>query len=163
MTNTSDNTSDKRISESDQALALWYRSGLRFTCTGCGACCTGTGRVWLSEEEVIEMAERLDIVVDEFVSQSVDREAGRWALREDPQTGDCTFLQGGRCTAYKARPRQCRTFPWWPSTLESQATWAEAKRVCEGIDHSESTLVPLSEIQSELRQERLGRAKWGRS
>ena len=45
----------------------WFKEGLKFHCTGCGACCTGSGRVWLSEAELIEMARLMELEVDRFV------------------------------------------------------------------------------------------------
>jgi len=36
---------------------LWYKPGLRFKCTECGACCTGApGYVWISEKEIKAVA-----------------------------------------------------------------------------------------------------------
>ena len=36
----------------------WYQDGLRFRCTRCGHCCTGTpGNVWINEEEIAAIAE----------------------------------------------------------------------------------------------------------
>ena len=36
----------------------WYQDGLQFSCTGCGNCCTGpAGYVWVSEEEIVRIAE----------------------------------------------------------------------------------------------------------
>ena len=137
--------------------APWYSAGLKFTCTGCGACCTGTGRVWLNEGEIRQMAAQLGQAVDKFVGDYIERREGRWALQEDSKTGDCVFLNEGRCGVYQARPRQCRTFPWWPSTLKDKAAWAETKRVCEGVDHPEAPLIPLKEIQRELTIEMKGR------
>ena len=32
---------------------LWYADGLKFSCTGCGNCCTGSaGFTWVSEDEI---------------------------------------------------------------------------------------------------------------
>ena len=47
---------------------IWYKKGLRFKCTGCGKCCTGSpGYVWVSDDEVSVMAEKLDTSVKEFL------------------------------------------------------------------------------------------------
>lgn len=145
-----------------QSKEPWYAAGLKFVCTGCGACCTGSGRVWLHDREITDIAEKLDLPVTQFVDESITRLEGRWALKENPQNGDCCFLKEGRCLIYHARPRQCRTFPWWPSTLQSEERWQEAKRICEGIEGEEAELVPLNEIQSQLAEEQRGRREWKR-
>ena len=139
-------------------MTTWYHHGLHFTCTGCGACCTGSGRVWLGEAELRALAERLELDVNDFVRDYIERVDGRWALREDPARGDCCFLNEGRCEIYEARPRQCRTFPWWPTTLESPERWRDTRRVCEGIDHPDAPLIPLTEITRSLTEEQRGRA-----
>ena len=136
----------------------WYAEGLRFMCTGCGVCCSGKGRVWLSVSDIERLAEHLELEPHELVARAVERVEGRWALREDPLSGDCHFLKERRCQAYEGRPRQCRTFPWWPSTLSSQASWAEVARVCEGVDAEGAALVPLVQIEEGLREERSGRS-----
>lgn len=137
----------------------WFAEGLRFTCTGCGACCTGAGRVWVGLEDIERLAAALRLDVPSFVEAHLDREAGRWALKERPETGDCGFLRERRCEVYEARPRQCRTFPWWPSTLESEAAWGEAARACEGVSAPDAPLVPLSDIARALTEEQRGRAR----
>lgn len=149
------------MSSSDQSAppqGPWYSQGLHFTCTGCGVCCSGKGRVWLNERDLYTLAETLKLPPHELVARSVERVEGRWALKENPQTGDCTFLREQRCTVYEGRPRQCRTFPWWPSTLKSPERWAEVARVCEGVDAQGAPLVPLVQIEESLREEREGRA-----
>ena len=118
--------------------------------------------MWLSEAELIKMAERLMLEVDRFVDSYIERVEGRWALREDPQRGDCCFLEEGQCAVYHARPRQCRTFPWWPTTLESPERWIEAQRLCEGIEHPDAPLVNVEEIMVTLNEERRGRARRSR-
>ena len=140
------------------AQGPWYSAGLRFTCTGCGVCCSGRGRVWLTEPDIYQLAGELKVEPHELIERAVERVEGRWALKEDPQTGDCTFLEGRRCQVYQGRPRQCRTFPWWPSTLKSEASWVEVARVCEGVDAEGAPLVPLIQIEERLSEERSGRA-----
>ncbi|RMD61622.1 MAG: YkgJ family cysteine cluster protein, partial [Planctomycetota bacterium] len=47
-----------------QPRAEWYSAGLRFECTQCGACCTGSpGYVAFTEEEARGMASRLGLSV----------------------------------------------------------------------------------------------------
>ncbi|MAD61278.1 MAG: zinc/iron-chelating domain-containing protein [Myxococcales bacterium] len=144
----------------DQKIIPWYSSGLKFTCTGCGACCTGSGRVWLNEPEIFKIAELLKMEAADLVEQAIERREGRWTIKESPHNGDCHFLEGNRCTIYQARPQQCQGFPWWPSTLSSQAAWEEARRVCEGIDHEEAKEFSLTEINEQLKVELESRKLW---
>ncbi len=129
----------------------WYQEGLRFQCTGCGACCTGApGYVWVTDENIKEIAQYLHITPEECRRKYVKRVDNRFTLKELPISYDCVFLQGRRCTIYPVRPKQCRTFPWWKENLDSIAEWKETARRCEGIDHKDSPLISLKEIQSQL-------------
>ena len=145
-----------------QKTKPWYASGLNFTCTGyCGACCTGSGRVWLNEREIYKIAELLEQDVAELVEQAIERREESLDLERESPKRRLSLLQDRRCTIYQARPQQCQGFPWWPSTLKSEASWEEAKRVCEGIDHEEAQafflcLRLMSNLKPSLRVENLG-------
>ena len=126
----------------------WYKDGLRFGCTGCGQCCTGSpGYVWVTEDEIINLAAFLNLTVHEFSSRYVRVVDGRYSLREDHKTYDCLFLKEKKCTVYEHRPKQCKTYPWWVQNLQSKKAWEEAGQWCEGINHKDAALVPFQVIQ----------------
>ena len=129
----------------------WYKDGLPFNCTQCGACCTGSpGYVWITDEEIIAMANFLNITLEEFIKKYTRSVYGRRALLEDRKTYDCIFLKDNTCTLYTYRPSQCKTYPWWPEIVESKEAWQEEAKRCEGINHRDSRTVPLEEIQQQL-------------
>jgi hypothetical protein len=51
------------------------------------------------------------------------------------------------------KKRQCRAFPWWKDNLESRKQWEEAAKRCEGIDHPDAPLIPLSDILASLKKD----------
>jgi Fe-S-cluster containining protein len=114
----------------------WYRDGLAFTCTKCGACCTGApGYVWVSPEEIAQLAEYRGLSVPEFSSKFVRKVGRRYSLVERPG-GDCIFWdKTAGCTVYSARPVQCRTWPFWPENVESPEEWDRVRGVCPGSGH----------------------------
>ncbi len=113
---------------------VWYAAGLRFECTGCGACCTGAaGYVWVTTADVRRLADAAGLSLDEFGRRYLRRVGTRLALLEQPVTGDCVLLDGRRCRFYEARPAQCRRYPFWPRHLESRQAWLRAAGECEGI------------------------------
>jgi Fe-S-cluster containining protein len=117
-------------SESDQP---WFRDGLSFECTRCGACCTGApGYVWVHADEIARLAAYRKQTIDQFTRRFVRRVGDQYSLIEKPG-GDCVFWdkQAG-CTVYPARPVQCQTWPFWPENLESPGAWTEVTRVCPG-------------------------------
>jgi len=112
----------------------WYQKGLNFKCTGCGKCCTGTpGFVWVNEEEMEKMALFLKISVEDFKKRYVRKVGSRYSLTELKKNYDCVFLKEGKCKVYLARPTQCKTYPFWPQNLNSQRSWEETAKTCEGI------------------------------
>jgi len=56
-------------------------------------------------------------------------EGSKLSLKEKANN-DCIFWQDG-CTVYQSRPLQCRTFPFWESTLCSREAWEYLS--CPGI------------------------------
>ncbi len=134
---------------------VWYQAGLRFSCTECGACCTGSpGYVWVTDEEIESMADFLDMDPILFQRRFVRIAYGRKALVEMKKNFDCVFLKDKRCSIYPVRPKQCRTFPWWQHNLSTPESWKEAAKYCEGIQvdasGDDSALVSFEEIQRKL-------------
>lgn len=131
----------------------WYREGLNFKCTECGKCCTGQpGFVWITSEEIKLMAETLNLSEKVFKIRFVRNRGNRLALveKKDGQGGkECIFLKDKKCQIYKARPQQCRTFPWWKENLNTEESWKLAASFCEGIN-PEAPLIPYDEIAQSL-------------
>ncbi|MGL4539356.1 MAG: YkgJ family cysteine cluster protein [Candidatus Rhabdochlamydia sp.] len=129
----------------------WYKEGLRFGCTECGKCCTGSpGYVWISDEEVEKIAQFLQISFEECIKKYTRKVAGRLSLLEDYHNYDCIFLKDKRCQIYSTRPKQCRNFPWWLETLKTKKNWEEEAIRCEGINHANAPLISFEEIEKQL-------------
>lgn len=112
----------------------WYKDGLRFKCNECGNCCTGApGFVWVNKAEIAAMATVTGEEVAEFEEKYVRKIGIRKSLVEYGN-GDCVFFDGKtrKCNIYDARPRQCRTWPFWESNLRSPESWAETCEACPG-------------------------------
>ena len=86
--------------------------------------------------------------VDEFEEQFVRRVGARKSLKEFPN-GDCVFFDGQtrKCTVYAARPRQCRTWPFWDSNLKTPADWKHTCSVCPGSGQGQ--LHSLEQIEAQ--------------
>lgn len=128
----------------------WYHEGLRFQCTECGDCCTGDpGFVWVTNREIRALAEALGLDVAEFEAKYVRRVGSRKSLVERP-SGDCILFDGKKrkCTVYEHRPRQCRTWPFWQSNVESPAAWRETCKSCPGS--GKGRLYTIEEIQRQV-------------
>jgi Fe-S-cluster containining protein len=123
----------------------WYQDGLRFRCTRCGDCCTGEpGNVWVNAEEIAAIAELRGESAREVTARFTALGHRGRTLREKGN-GECVFYdQGKGCTVYAVRPRQCRTWPFWASNLETPEDWERTKAVCPGSGHGQ--LISADEI-----------------
>lgn len=114
----------------------WYHAGLKFECSQCGDCCTGApGFVWVNQEEINALAQEIGMAdVDEFERKYTRRVGVRRTLIEMPGSFDCVFFDGTarKCTVYGARPRQCKTWPFWDSNIKTPEDWKATCEVCPG-------------------------------
>ena len=133
-----------------QEKSPWYAGGLRFECTQCGNCCTGApGFVWVNQPEIRELAAAVgETDLDRFEREYVRQVGARKSLKEFAN-GDCVFFDNQKrtCKVYAARPRQCRTWPFWDSNLQSPAHWEHTCRVCPGS--GKGRLYVVDEIESQ--------------
>jgi Fe-S-cluster containining protein len=134
----------------------WFEEGegLRFRCTMCGNCCTGPeGYVHLADDEVAALAARFNISPADFLRDYTRETVFGRSLNErsTPHGLDCIFLDRDKipgkavCGVYEDRPEQCRTWPFWPSIINSRRTWEQTKRTCPGIDQGQ--LIPPDQIR----------------
>ena len=118
----------------------WYIGGLHFQCQQCSACCCGPdeGYVWATKKEVEAMARHLDMTVGDFREKYTRKVGTRTSLLEKCVNKDCVLLtdtaSGKTCSVYPVRPRQCRTWPFWPENLRTPDSWNFAALKCPGIN-----------------------------
>ena len=127
----------------------WYKDGLRFTCSQCGDCCTGApGHVWVNADEIEALAATVGLDAEAFEDKYVRRVGMRKSLIEFPN-GDCVFFDSNtrKCAVYGARPRQCRTWPFWSSNLKTPEDWAHTCKVCPGSGQGQ--LHTLEQIEAQ--------------
>ncbi|HHT9120809.1 MAG TPA: YkgJ family cysteine cluster protein [Candidatus Hypogeohydataceae bacterium YC41] len=125
---------------------LWYKNGLRFQCQKCGNCCKGEpGYVWVSRKEIENISLSLGLRIEEFARKNLKKVGSKFSLIELSK-GDCVmYKEAWGCKIYPVRPKQCSTFPFWPSNLESHEEWTNLKEFCKGID--KGPLYTFSAIQ----------------
>jgi hypothetical protein len=124
----------------------WFKDGLKFQCTQCGNCCTGApGYVWVNKEEIEALARTLGVEVEAFQRDYVRSVGIRKSLVEY-DNGDCVFFDNvaRKCTVYDARPRQCRTWPFWESNVRTPEDWQYTCQVCPGSGKGRT--VPAEQI-----------------
>ena len=132
----------------------WYQDGLRVRGTRCGHCCTGApGYVWVNEKEIAAIADYRGEAFQQ-VAALYTRPAQRGRSLREKVKGDCVFYDRKEgCTIYPVRPRQCRTWPFWPSNVSTPEAWRRTCEACPGSGQGE--LISAEEITRRLRVIRL--------
>ena len=131
----------------------WWKDGLRFECTACGRCCSNHGEfayVFSTRAERKAIAERLGLSLrafEERYTERVDGDGGRTFTSRDDA---CVFLdERGQCSIYEQRPKQCRTFPFWPELLADEDSWQrDVASFCPGA--GQGTLHDADTIRERL-------------
>lgn len=137
----------------DSSKLSWYKDGLHFKCTECGKCCTGgPGVINITEQEIDKAAHYLNISASTFKKLYTKTKDNQYSLvQKKSQNYDCVFLKNKKCQIYPTRPLQCRTFPWWKENLNSEESWKEIAKECEGIN-TQAPLVPYEKILQTLEE-----------
>lgn len=123
-----------------------FSEGIRFSCQGSGKCCMSRGAygyVYFDLEDRRRMARCLGLTTLQFTRRYLDKSEG-WFHLKHPER-DCLFLEKKRCTVYEGRPRQCRTWPFWPENMQAKTWTKEIAAFCPGI--GQGRLYSAEEIQ----------------
>ena len=147
----------------------WWSKGVYFNCTECGKCCQVEGEVWLSPNEVSDIAIFKGITTEDFFDNfGLDRRDGwiklknkesqsnheksreyninknkeeikKFAVGED-EGEPCIFLSAdNKCSIYEVRPLQCSTYPYWPRIMKSPEAWMNEKVEIENEERMNKT------------------------
>ncbi len=101
-----------------------------FKCLRCGSCCRRHGIVRLTETEVRQIADFLNMTEYQFTEKYTDLLPNRSALTlTELENGDCIFFsQDSGCRINDVKPKQCRDFPyrWRFANWENECEGAKA-------------------------------------
>lgn len=139
------------------SIVIHLQEPLRFTCTGCGACCTGNSEEYYietSRDEQEAIRNFLGITRHWFRRRYLTKIAEEMEGLKIENSGRCVFLsKSNSCKIYPVRPMQCQTYPFWPEILISKKKWRAEKRRCEGVDNG--TIVPRRRVAACLKLQHL--------
>jgi Fe-S-cluster containining protein len=128
----------------------WWKDGIRFECQGSGKCCVSHGEygyVYLTLEDRRAMARHFGLATREFTRKFCDKDSnGYWKVADFQEA--CRFLDGKKCSVYRARPAQCRTWPFWPEVMNARAWSKDVASFCPGV--GKGRLWTRAEIEQQL-------------
>ncbi|MBT4763104.1 MAG: YkgJ family cysteine cluster protein [Bdellovibrionaceae bacterium] len=129
---------------------VWYDKGIRFQCQGTGQCCLNHGQynyVFLTLKNRQDIAKLLKLSTQKFTKNYCTQTDGSFYLNPNNEDeSKCIFLNDNKCQVYKARPTQCSTWPFWPSTLNKKVWNKEVVPFCKGV--GEGKLYSYKEIEA---------------
>ena len=107
------------------------------------------GYVWVNKEEIRGLAEQVGEENLERFEKMYVRQVGIRKSLKEYSNGDCVFFdnQTRKCKVYSARPRQCRTWPFWDSNVRDEQAWRETCQACPGS--GKGKLYQLAEIEQQ--------------
>ena len=89
-------------------------------CESCeGNCCIGeSGYIWITNDEIKILANNLNLTIEDTINKYLFKARYKYSIKEKQLSKDnyaCVFfdLDKKQCSVYDARPKQCRTFPFW--------------------------------------------------
>ena len=113
-----------------------YGKGIKFKCIpGCARCCRGEGYVYVSNKEASEIANYLNITLEEFLGKYTKfNDKGKRILIDKHDKVQCIFLRDDyKCAIYEVRPIQCKTYPFWTSIFKDKGSLNYEKLHCPGF------------------------------
>ncbi len=127
------------------ASKQWTPKNLKFKCQGSGNCCVSRGEygfVFLTLTDRKMMAKELGISLKRFEKQYCQVTGGNYHLIEDENRTNCIFLEDNKCEVYKARPTQCRTWPFWPEVMNAKDWKSDVEKFCPGVGKGKTWTPP---------------------
>jgi len=134
---------------------MFYENGLCFECNRCSDCCRlSPGVVYVTRQDLTNLCQEFNLTDKEFVEKYC-----RWVMYYDGEyvlslqetkEYDCILWSKDGCTAYKGRPLQCSTYPFWSWMLASKKDWDDCEKDCPGINKGQKWSFEEIEHQRKL-------------
>ncbi|MBN2406271.1 MAG: YkgJ family cysteine cluster protein [Elusimicrobia bacterium] len=103
-----------------------------FSCGRCGKCCAMEGYVFLNRDDVEAIAAYMGMEKTSFLKKHTLRYGDRIRFRGEYARG-CPMLESSGCAIYPARPRQCRTFPFWYENFRYESSLEHCMEYCGSL------------------------------
>ena len=128
---------------------------IHFKCQGSSNCCVSRGNygyVYLSKKDILRLSNYIDLNVKDFTRLYCDKTEGFIHFKEKMKNGDCQFLFNKKCSVYKARPTQCRTWPFWSENMNAKTWNNKITKFCPGI--GKGGIIKKIEIEKKIKDDK---------
>ncbi len=132
-----------------------FKKEIRFECQGSAKCCVSRdsyGYVYLSDNDIIRFSKYFKLSIKKFKDIYCQITDGLIHLIEKTDLkGNCIFLKDKKCSVYKGRPSQCRTWPFWNENMNSKVWNEDISKNCPGV--GKGKVVTVKKIEEFLKED----------
>ena len=132
-----------------------YSKGMRFQCQKSSNCCVSRGSygfVYLSKKDILRLSKYTDLSIKDFIKLYCEKTYGFVHFKERRKNSECQFLEKKRCSIYKSRPTQCRTWPFWSENMKTKIWNEEIQSFCPGI--GKGKIIQQSQIEKNINDDK---------
>ena len=132
-----------------------YSKEMRFQCQGSSNCCISRGSygfVYLSKKDILRLSKYTDLSIKDFIKLYCEKTYGFVHFKERRKNSECQFLEKKRCSIYKARPTQCRSWPFWSENMKTKIWNEEIQSFCPGI--GKGKIIQQSQIEKNINDDK---------
>ena len=129
----------------------FFKKEIKFKCQASSNCCVSRGLygfVYLSNKDALKIANFLNISNKIFKKKYCEITDGYLHLKEIHKNGNCQFLDKKKCSIYKSRPTQCRTWPFWAENMNAKKWNRKIINFCPGI--GKGKIISFYDIQEKI-------------
>ena len=119
-----------------------------FDCQMCGDCCRGYGGTYVSDEDIVAIADYVGMEPERF-RETCCRMSGDRPVLAQGDSGYCLFWDR-LCTIHPVKPAMCRAWPYIASVLVDVQNWHSMATCCPGM----RTDLPDEVIRDRVRRRR---------
>ena len=94
-----------------------------FTCQKTGNCCRTAGTVYVTDDNIKQMASQLKLPIFEFKQKFTLRKNGWQIIADTRFRPNCFLNKDNYCDVYESRPHKCKTYPNWPEIWENKTSF----------------------------------------
>ena len=136
-------------------MVMDIEKGIRFECQSSGNCCVSRGSygyVYLSKKDIKTLSIGFKTSEKNFIKKYCQKTDGFIHLKElKKNRGNCIFLKNNKCSVYKSRPIQCRTWPFWNENMNAKTWNLDIAKNCPGV--GKGKLIKKNEILKSIKDD----------
>ncbi len=123
-----------------------------FQCRQCGECCTGFGGTYVTDQDIENIADYINVETERFISKFCDMSGTRHVLSQGENEKCIFFDMEKQCTIHPVKPYMCRAWPFIQAIVKHPENWNAMADSCPGMKKNvpEKTLKKI--VSEELKK-----------